>query len=328
MYEATNNIFRQTLGICTFSLMAFLSCSVSAQSLSAQSVKFISPYPSGSGGDTVGRILADKLRTVWNKQVLVDSRPGANGFLAIGAMKNTTTPGYSFLLADMGHLAIAPAAFKNIPYDPERDLTPITTISKAPLFIAVGASSPYKTITELIAASRSDKLSYASPGVGSFMQLGAEEFASAVGAKMLHVPFRDNSQMAMAVATGDVSWILATYATTQAMVKAGKIRLLAVADTKRSAAAPDVPTIQESGGPSISTSVWLVLMAPSGTAQVTIDKVNASVAGVLSDEEVMRRFGEMDLQPTASSPAELSKLIASERARYGAIIKRNGISLD
>jgi tripartite-type tricarboxylate transporter receptor subunit TctC len=326
--KTTNFIRQKALSMCAFSLMALLGGGVNAQSFPSQQVKFVSPYPAGSGGDAVGRILADKLRTAWNQPVVVDSRPGANGFLAIGAVKNVITPGHDFLLADMGHLAIAPTAFRKLPYDPEKDLVPVTTISKAPLFVAVGTGSPYKSLADLVTASKGGTLSYASPGVGSFMQLGAEQFASAIGSKMLHVPFRDNSQMATAIAAGDVNWFLATYATTQAMVKAGKIRLLAVADVKRSTSAPEVPTLQEAGGPTISASAWLVLMGPTGTPQTTIEKVNTTIAAVLTDGDIIKRFEVMGLHATASSPNELSKLIASERGRYGEVIKHNGISLD
>jgi tripartite-type tricarboxylate transporter receptor subunit TctC len=319
---------RRRFGLCAGSALLLPAHLARAESFPSRNVRLVSPYPSGSGADVAARTLAGRLQAGWGQNVLVDARPGANGFLAISAFKAAPPSGHDLLLADMGHLSIAPMAFSKLPYDPVADFLPVSLISIGPMFVAVGADSPFKKLGDLITAARSNGLTYASPGIGSFMQLGAEQFASAIGARMLHVPFRENSQLTTAVVTSEVSWVLATMASVSAMVKAGRMRLLAVAGPTRVAIAPEVPTLQEAGGPPITVSAWLALLALAGTPRTVVDQINAALGRALDSPDLKERFAALGIAAAHSKPEDLARLVQTERIRYGDIIQRAGIRLD
>lgn len=302
-----------------------------AQTFPTQPVRIISPFPAGSGPDVIARIVGEKLNASWKQSVIVDSRPGANGFLAATAVKQAAPTGYDLLMADVGHLSISPSLFKKLPYDPKADFVPVGLLYRTSFFIAVGANSPYRTAKDLIsaAAAAPGKLSYGSNSVGGPLHLGAAQLEAATGTKMLHVPYKEISQLYAAVSTGEVDWAMASIASAGPLLKAGKIRFIAVADDARAASMPNVPTLEESGGPkSVKARTWVGLLAPKGTPAAVVTALNKGLNDVLNQPDVIERLATFGFVPDPVTPAAFASLIDSDTVVYAEVVKRTGASAD
>ena len=302
-----------------------------AQTFPTQPVRIISPFPAGSGPDVIARIVGEKLNASWKQSVIVDSRPGANGFLAATAVKQAAPTGYDLLMADVGHLSISPSLFKKLPYDPKADFVPVGLLYRTSFFIAVGANSPYRTAKDLIsaAAAAPGKLSYGSNSVGGPLHLGAAQLEAATGTKMLHVPYKEISQLYAAVSTGEVDWAMASIASAGPLLKAGKIRFIAVADDARAASMPNVLTLEESGGPkSVKARTWVGLLAPKGTPAAVVTALNKGLNDVLNQPDVIERLATFGFVPDPVTPAAFASLIDSETVVYAEVVKRTGASAE
>jgi tripartite-type tricarboxylate transporter receptor subunit TctC len=301
-----------------------------AQSFTTQSVRIISPFPAGSGPDVVARIVGEKLTASWKQGVVVDARPGANGFLAIGAVKQAAPTGYDLLIADVGHLSISPSLFKKLPYAPKMDFVPIGGVYRTSFFVVVAANSPIRTVKDLIAAAATPgKITYGSNSVGGPLHLGAAQFEAASGTKMTHVPYKEVSQLYIAVSTGEIDWAMGSMASAGALLKAGKVRFIAVADDVRSPSLPNVPTLEESGGPKgVKARTWVALLAPKGTPSAVVTTLNQSLNDALRQPDVAERFATFGFVPDPTTPAALASLIDSDAVVYAAMVKRTGASVD
>lgn len=301
-----------------------------AQAFPSQSVRIISPFPAGSGPDVVARIVGERLSASWKQPLVVDPRPGANGFIAVGAVKQAPPTGYDLLIADVGHLSISPSLFKKLPYDPKADFAPVGGVYRASFFIVVGANSPIQSVKDLIAAAATPgKVTYGSNSVGGPLHLGAAQLEAATGTKMLHVPYKELSQMYAAVSTGDLDWAMGSLATAGPLLRAGKLRFIAIADGTRSSSLPNVPTVEESGGPKgVQARTWVVLMAPKATPVAVVDNLNKSLNDVLKQPEVMEKLSTFGFVPYPITPAALASLIESDTVVYADMVKRTGASAD
>ncbi len=307
---------------------ASLAC---AQGFPAKNVIINVPYVSGIGPDVFTRFLAARLSKVWGQPMIVVNKPGASGFIAIQAMKSATPDGHELILAANGHLAMNPAVYKKLPYDPEKDLVPIAMIYRTPLFIAVSSSGPYQTMQALIAAARAKpgEISYGTPYVGSPAHLGAASFELATGTKMLHVPFKDFNQAFISVANGDLSWMLTTYASAAPMMSAGRIKLLAIASAHRLKNYPDIPTIEEAGGPTgLELEGWVAFFGPRGIPADIVRKINADVNEQLRSPEVLERMRVGGWVADPSTPEQLAELIRRDTKKYAEIVRRTGATID
>ncbi|WP_029528500.1 Bug family tripartite tricarboxylate transporter substrate binding protein [Polaromonas glacialis] len=301
-----------------------------AQSFPAQPVRIISPFPAGSGPDVVARIVGEKLTASWKQGVVVDARPGANGFLAIGAVKQAAPTGYDLLIADVGHLSISPSLFKKLPYDPKLDFVPVGGVYRTSFFVVVAANSPIRTVKDLIAAAATPgKVTYGSNSIGGPLHLGAAQLEAASGTKMTHVPYKEISQLYIAVSTGEIDWAMGSMASAGPLLKAGKVRFIAVADDVRSPSLPNVPTLEESGGPKgVKARTWVALMAPKGTPAAVINTLNQSLNDALRQPDVAEKFANFGFVPDPTTPAALASLIDSDAVVYAAMVKRTGASVD
>ncbi|MDO9406159.1 MAG: tripartite tricarboxylate transporter substrate binding protein [Polaromonas sp.] len=315
-------------------LLAPMGPSAEAQTLQpfpAQAVRFISPFPAGSGPDVIARIVGERLGAGWKQPVLIDARPGANGFLAAGAVKQAPPTGYDLLVADVGHLAISPSLFKNLPYDPKTDFVPVGGVYRTSFFIVVGANSPIHSVKDLMAAAAASpgKITYGSNSVGGPLHLGAAQVENVTGTRMLHVPYKEISQLYLAVSTGEIDWAMGSLASAGPLLKAGKLRLVAVADNVRSQAFPEVPTFEEAGGPkSVVVRSWVALMAPRGTPAAAVTTLNRSLNDVLRQPDVVQKFSTFGFVPYPLAPAAVSTLIESETVFYADMVRRTGASVD
>lgn len=302
-----------------------------AQNFPAKPVKIVSPYPNGLTPDIAVRAVAERLTRTWGQPVIVEPRPGANGFIAIGQAKKAAPDGYELLLAGQAHLSINPRLFKSVPYDSEKDFVPLSLIYRTVFFIAVKADGPYKSIPELVAAAKTSqkKLSYSSPYVGSPPHLGAAEFAYLTGTQMVHVPYKEAAQIYISVANGDVDWALGSIGSTLPLTKAGKLKLLAIAAKARDPDHPDIPTVAQAGGPAgYEVDTWVSLVAPAGTPPDLVRRLSGDIATAVADPEVRERYKGIGVDPATTTPAELAELVKRDLAAYGDIVKRTGVTAE
>lgn len=311
--------------------LAALSTAVAAQAFPARVVKITTPYSSGVGPDLFMRALAEVLEKQWKQPVVVEAKPGGNGFIAIDAVKKAAPDGHELLVLADSHLTINPNLFKNVPYDPEADLAPIVGLYRASFFIAVKSDGPYQTIPQLIAGARADpgKLSYGTPYVGSPSHLGSAVFEHETGTKMIHVPFKDTLQIFTSIANGNITWAVATAASTRGMVNAGKLKLIAVAAKNRLASHPDVPTVEEAGGPKdFVVEAWLALLAPRGTPQEVVRTIHADTQKAIATPEMQKRYAALGFDPLPISPEEVAAKIRADLKKNAEVIKRVGAKAD
>jgi tripartite-type tricarboxylate transporter receptor subunit TctC len=314
-------------------LMAWLVAlpmAVAAQTFPTKTVRIVSPYPPGAGPDTVARLLAEKLSKGWGQQVIVEPRPGANGFIAMEAVKRSSDA-HDIVIADNGHIAVAPSLFKRLPYDVEKDFQPAALIYRADFLIAVATNGPYKNVGELIAAAKASpgRISYGTPFVGSPAHLGSALLEMRTGTQMLHVPFKETSQMVAAVGNGDVTWTLTTLATAGPLARAGKVKFLGVAAKSRLAAQPEIPTVLESGGPvDYEVNAWVALFSPAAAPREALDAINAAVSRALTEPDLRDRLTTFGFTPLSASRAALAELIRADTAKFGELVRKTGATID
>lgn len=311
--------------------LALLSTIAAAQTFPARVVKITTPYSSGIGPDLFMRALAEVLEKEWKQAVLVEAKPGGNGFIAVESVKRATPDGHELLVLADSHLTINPNLFKNVPYDPETDLVPIVGLYRASFFVAVKSDGPYQSILELIAGAKANpgKLSYGTPYVGSPSHLGSAIFEHETGTQMIHVPFKDTLQIFTSIANGNVTWAVATAASTTPMVKAGRVKLIAVAAKNRLASHPEVPTVEEAGGPKdFVVEAWLALLAPRGTPQEVVRRIHADTQKAIATPEMQKRYAALGFEPLPLSAEQVAAKIRADLKRNAEIIKRVGAKAD
>jgi tripartite-type tricarboxylate transporter receptor subunit TctC len=315
---------------CALALLAF-AVAAFAQQYPTKPVRVITPFPSGAGPDSVLRVVGEKLSKMWGQQVIVENRPGANGFIAIEAAKKAAPDGYTLVQMDDTHLALQPHLYKKIPYDINKDFDPVGTLFRTYFFVVVPASSPWKDMKDLIAAAKAKKgdLTYGSWFVGSPGHVGAAMLEAATDTKMTHVPFKEMSQLYTAVGNNDVAWAFGSAASSGPLYRAGKVKYIAVAAPRRVAGFESIPTVAEAGGPAgFEVKAWVALFAPHGTPPAIIAKINQDLAKALAEPDVRERFASFGFEPYASPPAESTANIAADSKRYGDIVKRANISIE
>jgi len=294
-------------------------------------LRITSPFPTGSGPDVVARVVADLMSKSMGQTVIVEARPGGNGFIALESVKRAAPTGYELGMADVGHLSINPALFKKLPYDPERDFTQVSGVYRTSFFVLVGQNSPIHSIPDLLAAARQKpgQITYGSNSVGGPIHLGGVQLEAAAKVQMLHVPFKETSQVYNAVATGEVAWAMGSLATAGPLLQAGKLRILAVADRTRSPAMPDVPTIEEAGGPAgVEATTWVTLLAPHDTPAPVVDTINRHFRAALDTPAVKDRMATFGFVPAGSDGGVVTEWLRTDTVRYAEMVKRTGAQPD
>lgn len=288
-------------------------------------------FAPGSGPDATLRLVADKLGRLWNQRVMVENRPGGGGFIAMEAARRTAADGYTLLQLDSDHLGAVPHLYKQRGAAAVGAFEPVASIFRTTFLVAVGTDSKLKTMTDLIAAAKAEpgRVNYGSWGVGSPGHLGAELLEDLTGIRMQHVPFREVSQLYPAVGSGDVGWSLGTLPSSSGAYKAGKLRYIAVAATKRLPQMPDVPTAQEAGAPAgFDVNAFVVLVAPKGLPAPVRAKINADMGRVLADPEIRARFDTFAFEPISWSPEEIARAAEAKSRLYEGLVKKANISLE
>ena len=311
--------------------VALVGATAQAQDYPTKPVRIITPFPVGSGPEGVVRLLAEKLSKKWGQSVIVENRPGGNGFIAIAAFKSGATDGHDLIQLDNVHLSAYPHLFKKLPYDPKRDFEPILPLFKTYFFFTVPTTSKYKTVNDLIADAKANpgKLNYGSWSVGNPAHLGAALFESVTGTEMQHVIYKETSALYVGVGNGELNFALGTNATAGSMQRAGKIRFLAVAAPRRIPAFPDVPTVTEQGGPpGFEVSGWTAIAAPKGLPKAITDKIQRDIAEALNAPDVKEKFVSFGYESFPQTREQFNAYIGTESTRLADIIKKAKAQLD
>lgn len=291
-------------------------------------IRVLVPFAPGGVVDTSARILTNKIAEEKGWQFVVDNRPGANGFLATGTTARATADGYTLLAAHTGEMSVNPVLFKTMPYDVERDFTPIIMVSDAPMLVVVNAGSPFNTLKDLIAGAKAKpgQLTFGSPGTGSVNHMATEWLINAAGAKALHVPYKGGAPAVTAVAANEVVFTVAGLPGVLPHLMAKRVKVLGVTTAKRSPQVPDYMSAQEAGIPGVDASIWVGLFAPKGTPKEVVAKIYQASVDVLKNPDVKKRYAAVGgAETTTMGTAEFTKRIQSELERYKKVGAQIGI---
>ena len=293
-------------------------------------VRIINPFPVGGGPDGTARIVADKLSRRWQQPVVVDNRPGGNGFIAIDAFKRGATDGTDIVLLDNVHLAAYPHLFSKLPYQVSQDFQVVLPLFRTFFFVCVANDSPYRSMADLIADAKAKpgQLNYGSWSVGNAVHLGSMQLAHLTGTQMEHIIFKETSQLYTGVANGDLAFALGSSGTAGPLARAGKLRFLAVMAPQRLHGFDSVPTVAESGGPAEAiVTGWNALAVSPHTPKTVVAQIRRDVMHALREPDVLPKFQTFGYEHYFPSEAEFAQFMAQESARFGEVIRRNAIAL-
>jgi tripartite-type tricarboxylate transporter receptor subunit TctC len=293
-------------------------------------IRLLVPFAPGGGGDVVGRTIAQRLSEQLGKPIVIDNRGGAGGTLGVDLAAKAAPDGYTVLLGNVGPLALSPALYAKLPYDTLRDFAPVSLIASFPNILVANPNLPFKSVQELVAyaKSRPGKLNFASAGSGTSTHLAGELFKSVAGIDVVHVPYKGGAAAITDVIGGQVAYYFGTLPSSLPLARAGKLRALGVTSLQRSPAAPDVPTIAESGYRGFEMAAWYGLLVPAGTPRDIIAKLNAATFATLALPDVKERLAQDGSDPMGSTPTQFGAYIKSEIAKWSGVVRAANIKAD
>src|SRR5256885_2549893 len=312
--------------------VALMACASNAQSQAYPSkpIRFVVPYPAGGPLDTVARLLGQKVSESVHQPVIVENKAGAGGNIGADAVAKSPPDGYTILMGAVATHAINPALYASIPYDPVRDFIPVTQIAATPNVLVVNPSLPVKSVRDFVAYAKANpgKLNFGSGSTGSAGHLAGELFKSMAGVEMTHVPYKGAAPAMQALIAGDVQLMFDNLASSLGQIRAGNVRALAVTTARRSALAPDLPTIAESGLPEFDIGTWFGIFVPAATPRDVVDKLHTEFTRALAERDVRDTMLKLGAEPVGSRPEEFADYIRAEAQKYARIIKASGAKAD
>ena len=303
-------------------------CAAQAQDYPSKPIRVLVPFAPGGAVDTTARVLAQAMQQRVNWQFVVENRPGGNGFIATTAVAKAPADGYTLLMAHTGEFAVNPALFDNVPYELERDFAPITMVSDAPMLYLAKAQAPFNNFRELVAAAKAKPgtITFGSAGNGSINHLAGEWLAQAAGIQLVHVPYKGGAPAAAAVAAGDVDFGVMAVPGAMPHMKSGRGKVIGISTAKKSPLDASWATPRDAGIPDLDASIWVGLLAPKGTPQPIIDRINKEVRQTLSLPDVQKRFVESGgAEAIGMTPAEFLARIKSDAERYKRVVQKAGV---
>ena len=295
----------------------------------SQTIKIIVPFPAGGTADTLPRIVAEKLRQKWNQSVIIENRSGAGGNIGAEVVASSPPDGYTLLASPPGPIAINEMLYKKLSFRPS-ELKPITVLGTAPNVLDVRPDFPAKTVQALVdyAKANPGKVSFASQGNGSTSHLTAILFEKLTGTKMVHIPYRGTSPALQDIIGNTVDLFFDNLGSSMSLHLGGKLRILGVCDAERASSLPDVPTVREAGVPDFASVTWFALVAPKGTPDAILAKLNSAVTEILREPDIQAQFLKLGVQPAPMDIPATARFLDEERARWGDIIRSAGVTLE
>jgi tripartite-type tricarboxylate transporter receptor subunit TctC len=303
---------------------------VFAQGYPSKPVRVVVPYPPGSTPDIVGRTVSDRLQKSLGQPFVVENRTGAGGNIGTEAVVKSAPDGYTLLVAINGPVAVNKHLYKNLSFDPDRDLLPISLLASAPQMLVTTPAVPVESFKTFIDYSKRNpgKLSYGSVGAGSASHLTMELLKSAAGVFIVHIPYRGFPPAVTDMLAGNIDAMFAIIPAVLPQVRAGKMRALAVTALKRNALAPEVPSVAELGFPQLESLAWIGLLAPAGTPQDVIGRLSAETIKGMQTAETRDMLGKQGFDVVANSPSEFSRWIRLESDKWSKVIRTSGATPD
>lgn len=300
-----------------------------AQAWPSKSVSIVVPFPSGGTTDVLARAVGVELSKALGQPVIVENKPGAGATLGADYVSKAKADGYTILMGAVHH-TIASSVYKKLPYDFQKDLTPITTVALVPNVLVVNPNVPAKNVKELLdlAKAQPDKLTYGSNGNGTGQHLIGAQFESMGNVKILHVPYKGSAPLTTDLLGGQITMSFDTITPVLQNVKAGKLRALAVTTIKRSAALPDVPTLDESGLKGFNLGTWFGLLAPAATPVDVVARLNAEVVKIINSSEFRKKMDDIGAQPIGDTPVQMAKQIKEDTERFAKLVKDAKVTIE
>jgi len=298
-----------------------------AQAWPAKPIRLMVPFPPGGSTDIVARIVAQKLGERLGQPLVIENRGGAGGTIGTALIAKAAPDGYNLAIASTSTHVVAPGVYPKLEYDPVKDFAPVGLMAISPYLLVVNPSVPAKSVQELVAFARAQpgKLTYASAGVGSTTQLAMEMLKAASGTYVLHIPYNGNGPAGTAVVAGQVDILFGSLPALLSFAKSGRVRALAVGTLKRSPSLPDVPTVAESGYAGFDASLWLAIVAPAGTPQPIVERLNRELNALVAAADTREAFDKAGTEPLTGTPADLAAMIRDGVPKYAKIIKSAGV---
>jgi tripartite-type tricarboxylate transporter receptor subunit TctC len=292
-------------------------------------VRVIVPFPAGGSNDISARIAADQLRALWGQPFVVENLSGAGGNVGAMNFARSEPDGYTLLVTPAGPLSINQFLFRNLGYDPAT-FVPVTVLCETPNVAIVSAASGIKSLGELIARAKEkpESMTYASQGVGTTSHLTGALFQDLTGTKLVHVPYRGEAPAITDIVAGRVDMIFSNVTGALAQYQAGRVRMLAVADTERAPEIPEVPTAAEAGLPGFQATAWFAAVAPPGTPAPVVARLSEGLSQVLRSPDVQKRYRELGAATVGGTPEETAAFVVAERKRWGNVVRRANVTVE
>jgi len=301
-----------------------------AQAWPGKPIRLVVPFPAGGGTDIIGRELTQKITEASKWTFIVDNKPGSGGNIGIDNVAKSPADGYNLVLGQTSNLAINPSLYAKLPYDPARDLTPISMVASAPLALVVAVNSPLRTLADLVAAAkaRPDQINFATSGNGTVAHLATELFKKEAGIKLTHIPYKGAAQGLNDVIGGQVEVYVSSIPTLIGHIKSGKLRALAVTSLKRVDDLPQVPTIAESGYKGFEAVTWFGVLGPANLPKDITTRLNAEINKALQTPELKKKLGDQGADVAGSTPEQFARLVRDDIVRWGAVVRESGAKID
>ena len=318
------------LGALALAAGLFTAPGFASENYPTRPVQVIVPFSSGSGSDVIARLLFGRISQNVGQQFVIDNRPAAGGIVGTRAVVAAAPDGYTILFNASGPIAINKALMKNLPYDPERDLAPISKVAELPNVFVVNTRVPARTVREFVefAKKQSNPLVYSSIGNGSSSHLAAAHFGASTGIELTHAPYKAMSQLVSDLISGEVPVTFTVFSNANAALQSGQVRALAVAAPARLPVLPEVPTLTEAGFPGLETSAWFAVLGPRETPQSVVDFLNRAIATALADPALRAKLDELGARADRSSPDGLRTAISVEIEKWRKVSEQTGIKID
>ena len=320
-----NTVTRNSLaGLLLFGLVEIAS----AQAYPTKTITIIVPFPPGGTTDVLARAVAQKLSPALGQSVIVDNKPGAGATLGAGLAAKSAPDGYTLFMGAVHH-TIAPAVYKKLPYSFEKDFSPITTVALVPNVMVVSESSPYKTVQDVVSATKAkpDSLSYGSNGSGTAQHMIGTQFQMLTGTEILHVPYKGSAPLATDLLGGQVTMSFDTITPILPFINANKLRPLAITTAKRSSILPAVPTMKESGI-DMDIGTWFGLLAPAATPKEITAKLNTEIVKIIQTPEFQKQMLDIGAEPVGNTQEQMAKQISDETAKFAALAKAAKLAVE
>ncbi len=327
--QPTRRRLMQALALAAFPTLALSAGDALAQSWPSKPISLIVPFPAGGTTDVLARALADKLTQSLGQSVIVESKPGAGATVGADYVAKAKPDGHTLLVGAVHH-TIASSVYKKLPYDFQKDLAPITTIALVPNVLVVNASTPAKNVAELVALlkAKPGQYNYGSNGNGTAQHLIGTQFQNMTGTDMVHIPYKGSGPLATDLLGGQVTMSFDTVTPVLPHIKSGKLRALAITTAKRSAALPDVPTLDEAGLKAFDIGTWFGVLAPAATPKDILARLNTEMVKVIHSPEFRKRMAEIGAEPVGNSADQMAQQVKSETEKFAKLVKDAKVTIE